>query len=340
MIKRPGMTLVELLVVMAVIGVLIALLLPAIQSAREAGRQAQCKSNLRQVGLAAHAFHALHNRFPPGYLGNNLLIKSSNDPTTDPSWAGALAFLLPHMEQQAIYDAIQHANPDILNINVVDTRAGWIPWAGYRIRPITDNKIESLICPSSDSHREADLFYTFFNSFQNRLDDASFEAAIDLREFPLGTTDLRTYGRTDYVGCAGRAGRVGLPHVDHYQGVFTNRSKTRIADIVDGTTNTFLFGESVGLETLYRVPGKREMEIVRSVHTWMGSGALWLKDGVLDGRYHPLHWIIPKFNSDHPGLIHFCYADGSVRTISPGIDENTLYALGGIHDGGEMPELP
>jgi prepilin-type N-terminal cleavage/methylation domain-containing protein len=95
---KSGFTLVELLVVIAIIGLLVGLLLPAIQSAREAGRRTQCLNNLKQCGLALLAFYDEHNAFPvgnvapqpntPGYLG----------------WWGFQARILPYLESRNIYD--------------------------------------------------------------------------------------------------------------------------------------------------------------------------------------------------------------------------------------------
>jgi prepilin-type N-terminal cleavage/methylation domain-containing protein len=85
---RGGMTLVELLVVLAIIGVLAALLLPAIQAAREAGRRAECQNHLRQIGVALHAYHATHGQFPIGCIDKR--VAKTNPNGRQLSWSATI----------------------------------------------------------------------------------------------------------------------------------------------------------------------------------------------------------------------------------------------------------
>ena len=114
--SRRGVTLVELLVVMAIIGVLTALLLPAVQAARESARRAQCASRLRQLGVSLHAHHAQHRAFPAG-LNNGW------------SWH---ARILPQMEQHNLYEQYDFRQSPFEEPN----------W------PHLDSKVRVLHCPS------------------------------------------------------------------------------------------------------------------------------------------------------------------------------------------------
>src|SRR5947208_1831693 len=101
---RPrGFTLIELLVVISIIAVLIGLLLPAVQSAREAARRIQCTNNLKQIGLALHHYHDAFGVFPPGGITNF-------KPTGGDIWSANLmswrALILPRMEQNPLYNGI------------------------------------------------------------------------------------------------------------------------------------------------------------------------------------------------------------------------------------------
>ena len=99
--RRRGFTLIELLVVIAIIGVLVSLILPAVQQAREAARRTQCKNNLKQIGLALHNYADAHQVLPPGYVS----LFDGNGDDTGPGW-GWGAMLLPQFDQSPAYNAI------------------------------------------------------------------------------------------------------------------------------------------------------------------------------------------------------------------------------------------
>jgi prepilin-type N-terminal cleavage/methylation domain-containing protein/prepilin-type processing-associated H-X9-DG protein len=101
---RKGFTLIELLVVIAIIAILIGLLLPAVQKVREAAARTQCQNNLKQLGLACHAYHDAVKVLPPGYTA------TAAYPSTSPGWGWA-AYLLPYLEQGPLYRQINFNLP-------------------------------------------------------------------------------------------------------------------------------------------------------------------------------------------------------------------------------------
>lgn len=99
--RKNGFTLIEILVVIAIIGVLVALLLPAVQSAREAARRSQCINNLKQIGIALHNYQTDKGVFPPGYV--SFVDATQNDLGAGWAWA---SMLLPQVEQAPLYNSI------------------------------------------------------------------------------------------------------------------------------------------------------------------------------------------------------------------------------------------
>ena len=124
---KSGFTLIELLVVIGIIAVLIGLLLPAAQQAREAARRASCVNNLKQFGLALQNYHESHNTFPPGYVSN--FDASGND--KGPGW-GWGSMILSELDQGALRSNIRYESPIESSVN-----------ANPRITPVN-----SWTCPS------------------------------------------------------------------------------------------------------------------------------------------------------------------------------------------------
>ncbi len=309
---RPGFTLIELLVVITIIGILIGLLLPAINNTREAARRADCSNRIKQLGLAAINYHSARRSFPPGYLGP-VPPQQPQDPSTDNNqYIGVLPYLLPYSEGNVVYKMI---DPKLLKIDQGDVL--WLDDATGQTAG--QSRLNDFLCPSAPPPNPT-VGKIYFLCYYPQPPLVQFGGNyVDAQQSnPDDQKLVDQLGITNYLGSAGLWGIVGDPYLDHYRGVFTDRSRTRIADIKDGASKTLLLGESVG---------QVDSGNFTYGFMWMGCGIMITAQGLGDGQY----WY--QFSSRHPGLVNFSYADGSVHSISKEISTNVLYSLGGISDG-------
>ena len=302
---RTGFTLIELLVVIAIIAIVIALLLPAVQQTREAARRSICQNHLKQIALASHNFHDVHNRFPPGFLGADpkqpwqTLTSGGNH-----SGIGHQAYLLPFLEQASLYNQIPE---ELLKLQ----RLGGPQWnANAAANQVGRAKLKVFLCPSV-SHYTAPRYNTRANYYLG-----PHGVGMEMR-----TVNGQLFGLTNYVGVTGYW--ADMPGYRDRIGIFYNRSKTRFRDITDGTSQVLMFGEYAQGE----IVGKPYVE-----QTWMASGPISAADG-LGGSY------ARQFNSAHEGIVHFAVADGSTRAINVKIDEETWFRLCQMRDGKVIGEF-
>ena len=141
---------------------------------------------------------------------------------------------------------------------------------------------------------------------------------------------------------AGRFGSTGIDQWDKQKGVFTNRSRTRLEHVKDGTSKTLMFGEFYGEKRKdMRTRWRDSWPEFGANYSWMAIGALPIVLTGSDRDWHAGPLTRPNgrtFNSEHVGVILFCFADGSVRPISKNIDFDTLVSLGGMADGDEVKD--
>ena len=207
--RKTGFTLVELLVVIAIIGILVSLLLPAVQYARESARRMQCTNNLRQIGLALHSYHDIMKVFPPGYLtipgGSPTMGPPADTGDTGPGWT-ALMLLLPQNEQMGLYNEFK------INLPC---------WAPENAAP-AQRRVPTYLCPSAPSS------------------SPTYAVADD------GGNVLARLARGHYVANAGRIDVWEIPDADlsnFADGPLYRNSRTGMSDITDGLSNTVFFGE-------------------------------------------------------------------------------------------------
>ena len=294
-IKGMGFTLVELLVVITIIGILIALLLPAVQAAREAARRIQCANKFKQVGLALHNYHTAIGSFPPA-----LFEPSSNNTkyANAPWWFGWGIYILPYMEQQALYDMYDFNRSSTWGWN-----SYWNSGSGKN-RTASGTKVSGYLCPSDPTDGEG-VWTSGAKAPQ------------------CGMTNMCAV--SDSTMCYLYVGGVFTPlDFPINDGIFGANQGCTIADIKDGTSNTLMIGEVAG-------SGKGEY---RS-RFWASLDLGYLNDGINGITSTPggatsfssNSLKISGFSSFHPGGCHFAFADGSVNFISHDIADAVLKAL-------------
>jgi prepilin-type N-terminal cleavage/methylation domain-containing protein/prepilin-type processing-associated H-X9-DG protein len=313
----PGFTLVELLVVVAIIGVLVGILIPAVQQAREAANRTQCTNNLKQIGLAFHNYADRYKVFPCGF---------TNPSTTDEvSW---MVRILPDIEQDALYSRYDFTKDFDDPVN----------------QPVAGTIIPGYTCPSTPGTSPR-----FDTTPSDVLGTTGPRACTDYSS----VNAIKTFV---YAGCFPTNLPAPTNKNDpRVVGAITRINPTRITDVVDGLSSTIMIAEDAGRPQNY-LPGFRPSltKPITKEGGWVDPNAAFSIDGsdpgtgVVQTVFSASACAVNCANDSevyafHPGGANAVWCDGSVHFINKSVPLCVLACLvtrsNGDRDGGFMAQF-
>jgi prepilin-type N-terminal cleavage/methylation domain-containing protein/prepilin-type processing-associated H-X9-DG protein len=307
---RRAFTLIELLVVIAIIAVLVGLLLPAVQKVREAANRSKCQNNLKQLGIAVHAYHDAFDRIPPNAKTVHYNWAADSTVAGPDTWTW-IARILPYIEQGTL--AAQYNIPN-----------GTLGQAQAGIATV----IPLLLCPSDGG--EPNNPATDWANIPGISMGLTNYKGCSGSNWGFNTSGTFTTAFPVADPSLGPSPNPAEDGLDHGNGVFyrtDGNRPLRLPGITDGTSNTFLIGEDL--------------------HSFDKHCGGWAYPNYVNSTCAiPLNYADPggtyadwpnrySFHSKHTNGANFCFADGGVRFVSDGINLATYRALATIR-GGEV----
>lgn len=302
-LRRSGFTLVELLVVIAIIGILVSMLLPAVQQVREAARRTQCVNQFRQAALALHNYESSNGKLPPGMFFTTTAFPSGCGPVDAPFYNGWGwgAKILSFIEQSSLDASIDFSSDNYFNND------NWIA---------TGKTVDVFLCPSDPDNRGLMECCSGKSNGGSATQDRA------------GSNMAGVHG-SNSLFCGGIRGN------PEGNGVLYNYHSTELRDIQDGQSNTLMLGEVTEVPGRHPTQGEAmfgyfwnnwgvqtTIEGINGPGTMPGGRDLTIDpiDGVGENRHNEFYREA-GFSSWHPGGANFALSDGSVHFINENLDQ-------------------
>ncbi|QEF99153.1 hypothetical protein Mal15_32130 [Stieleria maiorica] len=334
--SRRAFTLIELLVVIGIVGILVSLLLPSVQAAREAARRTDCSNRVKQLALATQLHHDAFGYFPPArYESRPDAAPSDQCGLETPTW---LARVMPYLEQVALaqkwdFSKPWHQHAENVRTVVPDVflcpsrRSGTQPLGTRSLRTTMMGGGGRLPCGCPVPPRPVDVSLDVPGALCDYAGNHG-----DLTPGAIGEpTDF-------YFGGNGTGVIISVrPNCKDAKAV-SPMDRIRMASVRDGTSNTFLFGEKFipasGLGQFPVDSPAYDGDHLPASCRLAGPG-LRLASGP-----HDVMADMFSFGSWHPGGVHFAFVDGSVRFVNPELDTKLLGSLANRRDARVVELVP
>lgn len=346
---HTGFTTTDVLITIGIIGVLMGMLFPAVQLAREAARRTECKDRLRQIGLGVLHYEGTFKYFPPGILAHHEIVSAIDamDESHPNYWenfqyTSFLALVLRQLDQASLADLVPiemtSVNNKLSDFRLPNGQKRYPSMSNtMNFQTLISTEVPGFVCPSDNANaaiNEPDMVVWGGGLPTFSLGDDRFADVPRLR----GLAQSRL-GATSYVACCGATNGGVIPgdaERNRFLGIMRSRAAQRFHDVSDGLSNTILLGETIGTIDA----GVRE-----AMRPWYIGGVARSRGAFRWQRpysdIHPNHGVLGNrrnshivgFGSGHPGLVNFCMGDGSIRAITHSIDWQLMYPLGGSADG-------